>query len=859
MRIEQVTAYAFGPLTDKTLTFAPGMTVVYGQNEAGKSSWHAALYAGLCGVRRGKGQPLLEDRLFRDLHKPWDAERWEVEARVRLEDGRRIELRQDLAGRVACRATDLGLGVDVSSEIMFDGSPDASVWLGLDRRAFRATACIEQAELLAIADDPDRLQEYIQRAAATRGTDATATAAIDRLAEFRRAQVGEDRANSTKPLRRARVGQETASAELASVRARHADYLDLVAAADGARHRADRAEAAVRPLIAAVAARRAEAARRDADRAAELSVAHPSGPPSGIVARDELSDRVAGALDAWDRRPSPVALDGESADALTDKLARLPALPTGDLSLADEVVRARTLYDRRLEALQLVGDRPTVPSGGPPEPLASGGGQPRAGRVRTPLWVASAGFALLGVVLAVAGATPAGFALLVLAAAAAVGALLRPSGRAADGVDPKPKTVAGPTGPTPEQLTEWERLDAERRAALTEAEASLRALLEAHGTAVVAADTIDDAYDRYRADCQTRATLAGEASGGATLQAAVAARRDLERSSVEVDRRLAAIDADLRRVAIETGADPGPEGAPSGGSASLAEDLRAWQARRSAAHAADEAAMREWQELETLLGGRTLDDLRAEADRLAERARTAAAGLELDAVAQVDPGHDPEATIARLEAEAGAARVEAERIAGRSAEVERGLPSVAEAEERLAAAETELYRVVGLDRVLQATLGLLRQAEARIHRDLAPVLGAAITAELARVSNGRYIEATVNPADLAVRVKAADGGRWREARHLSHGTREQIYLLLRLAMTDQLVTPAEIAPLLCDEVTVQSDQVRAFELLDLLHESSRSRQVVLFSHDERALAWAETHLTGEADRLIRLASAGAPA
>ena len=63
-----------------------------------------------------------------------------------------------------------------------------------------------------------------------------------------------------------------------------------------------------------------------------------------------------------------------------------------------------------------------------------------------------------------------------------------------------------------------------------------------------------------------------------------------------------------------------------------------------------------------------------------------------------------------------------------------------------------------------------------------------------------------------------------------------------------------MAPLICDEVTVQSDQVRAVELLDLLHETSAERQVVVFTHDERALAWAEANLTDADDRLVRLAA-----
>jgi exonuclease SbcC len=58
MRVNKVTATAFGPLVDDTLSFAPGMTIIFGDNESAKSSWHAAVYAALCGQRRGKGAAL---------------------------------------------------------------------------------------------------------------------------------------------------------------------------------------------------------------------------------------------------------------------------------------------------------------------------------------------------------------------------------------------------------------------------------------------------------------------------------------------------------------------------------------------------------------------------------------------------------------------------------------------------------------------------------------------------------------------------------------------------------------------------------------------------------------------------------
>jgi ABC-type lipoprotein export system ATPase subunit len=875
MRIEKVVAHAFGPLEEETLELAPGMTLAYGPNEAGKSSWHAAIYAGLCGVRRSKGQPVIADREFRDDHKPWDGDRWDVEVLVRLEDGRRIEIRQDLAGRVDSRATDVSLGTDVSNEIMFDGSPDGSRWLGLDRRAFLATACISQAQLLAISDDPDLLQEHIQRAAATRGTDATAAAAVDRLSDFRRAQVGEDRANSTKPLRRAKVALDEAWRALVDAQRRHKAFLQLAAESDTARDLADRAGADLRPFLAAVAADRAEAGRTRAERAAELAARHPDGAPGGLAEADDLGNRVAGVLDAWERRPAPVVLDGADAATLETELGRLPTTPVGDLDPASEVLRAKAEYDRRLEARRLVGDRPSAgiapasaaPAAGPATtprregPRVSGaiGGPPRRAAI---LGGGALVAAAVGLAALAAGWPAIGVAALVVAGALGAAAILARPREGAGGdraaaarleaerlaVD-RERAARDAEG----RLGAWLRLADERTAALHEAEASLASQLVAHGTSVDDGADLEEGFERYVAACRARSAIARESSRAADLRAALDTRRDLERNAAQAAERLVAVDADLRAVASEVGV----AGAADADASTIVEGLRTWQERRSTEIGAQETAILEWRELQTLLEGRSPTELQAEATRLAGLADERAAGLDRRAIADADAslGPDPDRRISDLEAALREARARADLLAGRLAEMERGLPSVAEAEERVAAAEVEVARVTGLDAVLQKTIELLRQAEARIHRDLAPVLNAAIAARLPRISGGRYVEAAVDPADLAIKVKAADDGRWREARRLSHGTREQIYLLLRLAMTEQLVRGGEIAPLLCDEVTVQSDQDRARAILDLLHEASRDRQVLVFTHDERALTWADENLDGPDDRLVRLGPA----
>src|SRR5215213_516945 len=152
MRIERVMAPAFGPFVGENLTLVDGMNLVWGPNEAGKSSWHAALYFGLCGRKRGSGQPSREDRELRSRHEPWDGGRWAVGAIVGLEDGRRIELRHDLRSLTDCYAHDLGLGGrDCSGEIIVgNDSPDGARWLGLDRRTFLTVACVRQGDLLAV-------------------------------------------------------------------------------------------------------------------------------------------------------------------------------------------------------------------------------------------------------------------------------------------------------------------------------------------------------------------------------------------------------------------------------------------------------------------------------------------------------------------------------------------------------------------------------------------------------------------------------------------------------------------------------------------------------------------------------------
>jgi exonuclease SbcC len=917
MRIEQVLADSFGPFSEAELVFAPGFTIVYGANEAGKTTWHAALYAALCGMRRSKGRPAREDEDFAALHKPWDRQGWRVRAVIRLQDGRRIELHQDLEGRVDCWARDLVLGRDVSNEIM-NGTPDASRWLGLDRRSFLATACIQQADLLGILTNPRLLQEHLQRAAATAGkTDATAAAAISRIEEFKREHVGADMVHSRKPLRAAKSSVETAERALRDATAAHGQFSDLAARADRARKRAEESERELAILKAAVEEREAERLRKRLVWARELAARYPEGPPAGPAENEDLAVEVAGALQEWESRPSPVELSGPTSAEIHRELEGLPAMPYGDLEPDPRVVAAHEAYQRAVQAIDLLGAAPPAPAfpatGGleeqallemardlelkePPldpslearaqQARAAFGSAPRGSWRLAPLIGATmtliGGVILVASDLVVAGITVIGVAALLGAwalvsagrssraqlvamnqvqeAEAALGAQLFHADQVRSRrhlAQERARSVGVPADPTAlrrlseelasarkaqERFAEWRSKDTRLQSELASATEHLGAVLRSRDAQLGDAPQRD--FEAYQDACRQRARTARAAQRRPALESALRTRAQLEHAASEADLKRAEAATRLHGLAGKIGADATDDKA-------AVEALTTWQASHGEELQRAQVALREWAELENILAERSLADFESLVQARAEAARNSAEGFDPgDIAAQVIEG-DSGIQLGNARKQAADDRTEADRLAG-SVETESArLPSVPEAEETLAVARRELERVVRLDQTLAATLTLLRDAQDQVHRDIAPVLASTVQAWLPELTAGRYVQVTVDPASLDVLVQMKDGRR-RRARHLSQGTREQIYLLLRVALAEHLAKPGEVIPLILDDVTVQCDTSRTARLLEILHQVSRERQVILFTQEDDVLQWAETHLDPTADRLIQL-------
>ncbi len=758
MRILRVVARAFGPFRNETLEFEHGMNVVCGPNEAGKSSWHAALFAGLCGLRRGRGRRA-DDKSFEERHRPWSGDDWSVEIDLELASGRRVQILQDLDGKIDSRAIDRLTGRDVTGEILNEGMPDGSMFLGLNRSILTQTICICQADVLSVLRDSGELQGQLQRAAAAGGAGEPAEAAIRRITAFQSEQVGRAHVNARKPLRIALNELEAAGAALAAAQQAHAAYLALLERRAVAESQARDAERAFRAVERAIASRKLEELEQRVDRARSLHARFPQGQPPQPALELERLARIQEALTLFDHRPEePRSLAGSSAAEIEAEIRALPQ----DLDEPQQPV---------LESRGRVGDPPAPPIRLAPKLLFRG----------------AAGLTVAGVLLA-----------------AWTGGIPRISG-------------LGLAGMGLALLLEAARRSSRERQAAASVER--RQLVE-------------------RLALQQRSAAAARKR---QLQHELRARQEAEAArerAVALRRRYA---EQVRQVAGAAGIASGVEDAER-----VVEQLRGFKARLEQRIEEDRMKRDEWVTLQEILAGRSLEELETELRRRQGEGvpewtdlPVIAAGADLDRLLRE----------ARRSFEASQARLQ--HLNGEAAALERGLPDVAGAEEAVERAGDELCRVESLKATLERTLRFLIEARDRVQRDIAPALTASVERRLARITNDRYREAAVDPADLTVRVRPPNGV-WREAGLLSHGTMEQIYLLLRLGLAEHLPARGEPAPLFLDEVTVQADAARTVAVLELLHEISRERQVIAFSQEQEVTSWAAARLPGPPDKLIRL-------
>jgi hypothetical protein len=118
---------------------------------------------------------------------------------------------------------------------------------------------------------------------------------------------------------------------------------------------------------------------------------------------------------------------------------------------------------------------------------------------------------------------------------------------------------------------------------------------------------------------------------------------------------------------------------------------------------------------------------------------------------------------------------------------------------------------------------------------------------LARLTDGRHTAITTTIDEARLEVHDRDGSVWKPER-LSRGTREQVFLALRLALVRDLQRHGVPLPLVMDDALVNFDDERARAaarvLVEFVSDHPGERQMLVFTcHAHVAAIFAEANAT----------------
>jgi DNA repair protein SbcC/Rad50 len=834
MWVERIVIEGFRGLQG-TFSFVPGLTVVVGPNEAGKSSLHEALVRLFCGFskserRRNRG-PSLRDRLA-----PWDGRRYALSGRLR--DGDHLydvswdfethtvqltdERGRDLSHEVLARGDDVELG-----SYLFGVGPDD----------FRQVCCVDQDALLGVRQSPT-LGLALQEAVANVAGDVTVEDAFERLNDFLRSVVGA-RIDNLAPSPRGRLN---------ALSRERAELVQQLRESDEAREQLAKASAAAARLRETqdeklreretVRQRQllseAETLRSRLEEARRLAEAAWVGPTDAPELDEAVVDAVKSARDRLAEVDQELEPAGRHADDARPELERLEReqrrlVPLVDgLKLYAEVDSSRQADVQAAAAAlaELADPGEELDEMPAPDPLLARyraeraallalTQPPRHPRLRRAAWIAlvvlTLGLAHLTRKLVRHWRGPRSSPLAERLKVYGASSLAELDHRSAE-EDARIARAEARAEARSEQL----RATAARR---TELISTLETALD---TAAAPLAPLEQRVAAYLEACKRHTELTAKQAELERVRRELAetrgpanevARLQRERENAERSLRTAYLGAGVEEPALDDAARRFDE--------LLAAVARQRKLTQSAAAAGTA--------LTSVLAGETLDALAARHD---EALRQYEEHVAVHGDLSTSPG-DP-AQLARELAEledglrgqvAQIAQLETE-----AARLEEEVGDPAALKERLAAVEAEAAKLSDARDAVALARSVLREAADELSREFAPHLNDALRRNLARITGGRYSEARVD-SDLSVKVIVPGSGQVVSADDLSRATKDQIFLVQRLEIAQLLAPTKGKAPLLLDDPFAHYDAERLHYGLEILAECAESRQVVLFTED----------------------------
>lgn len=177
-----------------------------------------------------------------------------------------------------------------------------------------------------------------------------------------------------------------------------------------------------------------------------------------------------------------------------------------------------------------------------------------------------------------------------------------------------------------------------------------------------------------------------------------------------------------------------------------------------------------------------------------------------------------------------------EKVKGSIETLQKDFVSPADAEEDMERINDRLKVLEQEREAAGLALEFIREASAEVHSEFAPVLNQKVGDIVERITGGRYKELRIT-RDLEIYAKSPETGRQVRADFLSGGTVDQFYFACRMAIVDILSGRSDL-PFVLDDSFAQYDLKRLENIMAYLLEVSRDRQIMIFTchHRDREVA-----------------------
>lgn len=190
MKIKNLKINGFGKIKDKEISLTEGINVIYGENEAGKSSMLKFITAMLYGASKNKNGREISDF---DRFKPWKFDEFSGKIKYTLDIGRTYEVYREFKKKNPVIFDESMTDISKQFTVTKNGTDFFYDQTGIDEETFYNTAITEQEGIKLSKSSQNSIIQKISNLISSGDDNISYKKSIDKISKAQNEKIGSDR------------------------------------------------------------------------------------------------------------------------------------------------------------------------------------------------------------------------------------------------------------------------------------------------------------------------------------------------------------------------------------------------------------------------------------------------------------------------------------------------------------------------------------------------------------------------------------------------------------------------------------------------------------------------------------------